>query len=259
MVAKPLGRIRKVPAGVEDQPLLLSCPMTERDVHLWHVSVDSLLSHRLEFLKMLTEPEMVRARQCRTELEAQRYTAHRGLLRMILGYYLDLPPHEVGIEEHQRRPEIASYHQRDIRFSCACAFDWTFHTIYAISRKIDVGVDLARIHDAHDAELVAKLYLSPSEQAQLKALSGVEHDKLFARLWTRREALAKVMGHPLALSASAGGPPVSITPEGTSQQGRWKAGDWTVMDLEVWPGYAGALATKGSDWVAHHLRVPIPE
>jgi 4'-phosphopantetheinyl transferase len=218
-----------------------------------------MLSHYSDFVELLSESELIGAQERHIEIDIQRYVADRALLRIILGYHLNLPPKEVQIEDVDNRPRIAPRHLEDIRFTCSHAFDWTFHTAYAISTNLDVGIHLARIQEPPNVEEIVDSYLSPSDLRKLQLAPSSERARLFTRLWTRNEALSKASGVPLALVAKATGGqqdlPLAVSPARSG----WKFGEWSVFDLDVWAGYAAAVAVKGTNANIRHLRVAIPQ
>jgi 4'-phosphopantetheinyl transferase len=75
-------------------------------------------------------------------------------------------------------------------FSCAHVED---AVCVATSRTCTLGVDLERMDQ--QVNLCPEVFLSPMERAQWTTAGNARHDVSFIRLWTLKEAYAKMTGH----------------------------------------------------------------
>ncbi len=93
--------------------------------------------------------------------------------------------------------------------------------------------------------------LSDPERAAFSRLNLGERRDWFVRLWTRKEAYIKADGQGMSLRLER--IDVSSLPERVRLLGD-AADDWplcrrfAIRELDVAPGYAGALASEGLDW-----------
>src|SRR5688572_13563859 len=71
-------------------------PMGQGEVHVRIASLDRRQSELRFFESILAEDEIDRANRFRFHKDRARFVAGRGLLRMILGTYMGVPPHEIS-------------------------------------------------------------------------------------------------------------------------------------------------------------------
>jgi 4'-phosphopantetheinyl transferase len=80
-----------------------------------------------------------------------------------------------------------------------------------------------------DLESIARRVFQPDECCELLELGTEERLAAFFRCWTLREAYVKALGTGLMEAQ----PP---------------AADWSLIDLDAGPDYAGAVPLRGSNW-----------
>ena len=120
----------------------------------------------------------------------------------------------------------------------------------AVTRNHNIGVDVERIRADMHLERLAERFFSPSEVSELAALPPEQKVLGFFNCWTRKEAYIKAQG--LGLSLPLYSFDVSLTPlepvliRATRPDHR-EAGRWSLLSLEVDPGFAGALAIAEQD------------
>lgn len=209
-----------------------------------------------ELVGHLSSPERLRADAFHRRADRERYVAARGLLRELLGTQLGLEAKQVPLVPDPRGKPVLDPGRRlgDLRFNASrsgqrALFAW------AIGR--DVGADVERVRSL-DLEGVAGGALSPAELVAWRALPSARRGPAFFAAWARKEAYAKGRGSGLAMGvervepqpASRPGHHLVLDPDGD-------APPWTVVDVEVADGYAGAVAAQGEDWTLTVLAVPV--
>lgn len=117
----------------------------------------------------------------------------------------------------------------------------------ALTTAGPVGVDLERIRPVTQQEGTARVTLADPEYAEWRASSPSGRTDLLLRAWTRKEAVLKALGTGLAgdlravatrlTGPATGAVRVTSLP---AEAGRPEA--WTVQDLPVAEGFAGAVA-----------------
>ena len=143
------------------------------------------------------------------------------MLRALLGRWLERDPAGLRfvLGEHGK-PALAS---GELEFSVSHSGDLV---AIAVAEGRAVGIDVERVRDVEEERVADRLF-APAEAEALRSLPAAERTSEFFRLWTRKEAYVKALGTGIATGLSEVG-------EG-----------WTVVDLPVPPGYAGALAAAG--------------
>jgi 4'-phosphopantetheinyl transferase len=223
---------------VDELPALL-----DDDVHVWRIE----LPVRPAFLEacygLLSTEESARAER-RLQLQArQQFVVGRGALRRILGAVTAADPRMLPLEaEPGGKPGLAC---SEIAFNVAHSGDTI---LIAVRRKGLLGVDVERIDPAMAWMEVAQDSFTAAENFALAALRDTkERRRLFYRLWTRKEAVAKADGRGLALPFGSFEVPASALETMTVTLERHAgARSFYVMDLPLGSSLAGALATDSS-------------
>lgn len=200
-----------------------------------HVANHGLLRH------LLCEEERSRASRFAREIDAQRYEIGRGLLRHLLGSYLDEYPAKIAIEAGPfGKPSI----EGGLQFNLSHTGDVI---LYAFTRRSAVGVDVEHVDMAIDAVRLAQGTFATHEGIAIEGYDKREQPQAFFRCWTRKEALMKATGQGLSLrladftvSTSASAPRLIESRNPAIICSRWVLGD-----IDMGPDYAAAFAVTG--------------
>jgi|GEM_PF-682787 len=150
------------------------------------------------FLADLSEDECDRAGRFVFELDRVRYIAARGILRRLLGGYLNIDPAEIRFSYGAcGKPELAGLFAERLRFNISHAGNWA---VYAISGGREVGIDIELLRNDIPWQQLASLVFSPNEQAEFAEIPLHEKATAFLRGWTRKEAYVKGRGEGLSLA-----------------------------------------------------------
>ena len=121
--------------------------------------------------------------------------------------------------------------------------------LFAITRNMEIGVDVERVHSDFEYEEIAKRFFSVNEVAALRTIPTEKKLEAFYNCWTRKEAYVKAHGKGLSLpldsfdvSFAPGEPPMLLLTRDDPQERSL----WTFLDQKPDPGYVGALAVKGT-------------
>ncbi|MBE0576999.1 MAG: 4'-phosphopantetheinyl transferase superfamily protein [Desulfuromonadales bacterium] len=162
--------------------------LTEQAVHLWRFPLHS--GESLESL--LNEQELQRARRLRVPAIAQSFIVARARLRQILGCYLDLAPETLLFNYGPfGKPVLAGLASDAPAFSLAHCGSWG---LCAVTKGIEVGVDVEKLDCQLDYEKLAAHFFSTSERSWLQSASLLRRRRFFFRIWTRKEAWLKGKG-----------------------------------------------------------------
>ncbi len=93
-----------------------------------------------------------------------------------------------------------------LSFNLAHSGDWA---ALAVSTGGELGVDLEVFRQVRDARAIARRYFAPSEHA---AIEADEPDTPFLRVWTRKEAVVKLIGTGLLQPLTSFAVPTSAEP-----------------------------------------------
>src|SRR5215510_5163909 len=92
---------------------LLSQPQSDSDIHIWRASLASSPQSLAHFASLLSPDEKARVNRFIFEKDRKHYTIGRGILRTLLGSYLDMESSEVKISYGpQGKPFVDSTHNK---------------------------------------------------------------------------------------------------------------------------------------------------
>jgi 4'-phosphopantetheinyl transferase len=212
------------------------------DVHVWAACLDDLPEASLRLL--LSADERARGGRFHFERDRRRFVNARGLLRALLGRYLDVDPARLLFGYGPRgKPFLAA--RGELRFNVSHSSGLA---LLAFARGLELGVDVERERPLPESEDIASRYFSAREGAELRGLRVEERGAAFFRCWTRKEAFIKATGDGLSrpldefdVTLAPGEPARLLRVLGEPEA----AGRFRLEDLRPAPGFAGALAVEG--------------
>ena len=238
------GRMRSVAAG----KARTSKPSTRHEtVDVWRAHLALPAGELSRLAPCLNDQERQRAARFRFQRDRDRFLASRGLLRHILASYLNAPAGEIHFGyAPQGKPFLVDH--PDIHFNLSHAGEVL---VIAVAAGRELGVDVEQVFPEAVMNEVSGPVLSDPERVAFRRLNPGERRDWFVRLWTRKEAYIKADGRGMSLRLER--IDVSTLPERVRLLG--DAADdwplcprWAIRELEVAPGYAGALASEALDW-----------
>lgn len=170
-----------------------------------------------------------------------RWIAARWALREVLSRYLDQDPVDIELRFGAHgKPMLATHEASPLHFNLSHSEGLA---LIAVTGEGAVGVDLEWIKPRRNLLALADRALPPSEAAKVRSAAPESQLHAFHAAWVRREALAKCLGTGIA------GAPEAPTGAQTSLE-------VAVSNLEVEPGFAAAVAVRGSEMPPlRHLRL----
>jgi 4'-phosphopantetheinyl transferase len=194
-------------------PSITAEGLTEEVAHVWYADLDRLAKSSRWLSQNLSLEERNRADQFRVPKDRQHFSICRGLLRLILGQYLELRPSALRFSYGRwGKPSFIS-----VSSNCRIEFNVSHSNgvaLLVIARGHSVGVDLEHIRHLPDLETVAHCSLCDQEFAFLMSLPLAERDAAFFNIWTLKESYVKATGEGLSalkqveVSLPLGGQPV---------------------------------------------------
>lgn len=177
----------------------------------------------------------------------------RAGVRDVLAGYVGLPPARIEFQRERRdgRPILAPGLCPGLIFNLTHSERLA---LLAVTRDVSVGVDIERIrHDARIDRLIRRFF-SPREVERFLAIDDGEREAAFFRTWVRKEAYLKAVGggvpaglRRFSVSVGPDEPPAILDTELEADG----ASAFSLYDLDVPEGYAGALAVEGT---GHRIR-----
>ena len=234
------------PWSLPPEPLLL--PRDE--VHVWRAPLEQTPSRIQSLFRNLDAEERARAERFHFTRDRQHFIVGRGVLRAILGGYLNRPAACLSFRYNKHgKPALAGDPDADaLHFNVAHSGGLA---LFAVALRRNVGIDLERIRPDLAVAEIADRFFSPYGAAMLRALPADLKRRAFFRYWTHNEAYVKARGEGLSLPldrchVSLASPvPAAVRPTAGDPSGSLR---WSFHELIPAPGYVAALAVEGHEW-----------
>lgn len=213
------------------------------EVHVWRIAASAKLAEVDRLSRILSDVGSARIKRRPDESTRRALTICWGRAREILAAYLQSSPKDVRLRRDCTGRPALEDETTDLRFSLSHSGS---RALLAVTRGLDVGIDIERIRHGVDVLRLAERFFTPAEARHL--LERGEKNRLveFFRLWTRKEALVKLLGlgvpgglHRYSVLPGADGRLV-VEPAG-SDAGLPRA-ERTARDLQAPKGYAAAIS-----------------
>jgi 4'-phosphopantetheinyl transferase len=243
-------------------------PLLEGRCEIWIASIPEFTEHQGALDDVLTPDERAHVHSIREGRATARLS--RGLLRLVLARYLNLPPAEIEIDRscpdcgrsHGRprlrsRPEAATEASKGddplepprgsaavgaIEFSVTHGGDLL---VLAFADSAPVGVDVEPIGALEDGGVeLLDFTLTAAERVRLLEAPAPQRRRIFLQHWTGKEAILKALGTGLDVEPQAVSLPqfpikgkASVKLPGSPPVDLW------ISDVEVGPAHVCTLAT----------------
>lgn len=215
------------------------------EVHIWRWQLEQPRAGIDKLCDYLDDAELKRAERFHFCRDRERFIVAHGVLRVILGGYLGMPPaHLQFLYRPFGKPELDPQ---------ACLSPLSFNVshsgglaLLAITAAARVGIDVENVRRDLACEEIAARFFSPCEIAMLDRLPSEMRAEAFFHGWTRKEAYVKARGDGLSypldrftVSLDPGNAQLLEVAEDPQDQEQWY-----LHSLVPGPGYVAALAVE---------------
>jgi 4'-phosphopantetheinyl transferase len=233
---------------VQGLPSSLKMPLS--GIHLWSAHTDPENDPAINISTLLSLDEQARAERYIVAKARRQFVEVRGLLRMLLGAYLQRDPASLEfIYSANGKPSLSVGSGGDsIQFNISHS---QAQVLYAFSADQAVGVDIEGVNPLISYIDLAHRICTPKEQRAFDQLPPSRQAQAFYKIWTRKEALVKLGGNRLYEKLS-----ILEVPAHPTAGSYWILAEdrpiW-LQDLELAEGFAGAIAlSTAPDQIIHH-------
>jgi 4'-phosphopantetheinyl transferase len=225
------------------------------DVWPVHVAVSEPITARL--LPLLDPDEAIRAARFRFDHLRHSFIISRGLLRVLLGRYLNIAPNKLKFSYGLKgKPSLAA--PVDIKFNASHSGAMA---LFAFATGFEIGIDVEQIRPLQDMREIARRFFCSDETAELMSLSAGECERAFFHCWTRKEAYIKAVGDGLSVPLDS----FCVTLR-LDEQARFihighdrdVAKAWTLHNIKLQSQYAAALAYRAAPGTVNVLPLRWP-
>jgi 4'-phosphopantetheinyl transferase len=193
-----------MPAAAEDTwaPGPLRPLLADGAVHVWRADLAAVAE---DLGELLCSEELARAARIVNERDGELWRRSRGLLRTLLGRYLQRDPSALRfVTGEHGKPALAQHAQElsakgqpaaadldRLSFNMSHSGHWA---LYAFSHAGAVGVDVELARRPVEEVAIAARMFGPAEAQRLQALDPANRQREFLRAWARHEAELKCLG-----------------------------------------------------------------
>jgi 4'-phosphopantetheinyl transferase len=217
----------------------------------------------------MTPDERTRSARFKFERDQQRFIVARGVLRDLLGRYLQIPPSQISFVYNAfGKPDLGPEFASRLTFNLSHS-RWGPRSaglaLIAIATASNVGVDLEYIRAQSDDADIARCFFSAAEVEYLMARPSHLYAEAFFSCWTKKEAYLKACGEGLAIPLNSFSVPMRSDSAQTPVDLHVASKDlvptkrWSLYTLRPAPGYAGALAIEGTGWRLRQWQWQMPQ
>lgn len=216
------------------------------EIHVWCASLRRPAEEVARLTAVLSAEERERGERFLSVPARNQFLVARGLLRLLLGRYLDSEPTRLTFRHGPAgKPALPG---GGLHFNVSHSHELV---VYAFTRRAEVGVDVEHVRPVVNEMELAERFFSPAEAAALRALEGERRREAFFRLWTCKEAYLKANGQGIAhglerveFSVHPEEPARMLRVDGEEEPAR----QWSLRGLAPAAGYVGALALACHDY-----------
>lgn len=223
----------------------ISPSLKDGEIDVWKVDLECDPRDLDSLFELLSGEEKARADRYVFAKDREHFIAGRGMLRKIIGGYLDKSPDEIRFSvRHYGKPDLSG-EAIDLRFnvshSCGIA-------VIAVSLKREIGVDIEFVNTNFDVFSVAKSIFSTEEISRMESLPSNLQTATFFAGWTRKEAFLKAMGDGLSSPEELQTAVSFISGEDISYRSveNNKIKDWSLTSFEIQENFKAALVVEGN-------------
>src|SRR5215203_1604983 len=218
--------------------------LSDDEAHVWRADLNLNESFQSSFLKLLSPDEKNRAKKFRFAKDSQNFIIARGILRLLIGKYLEINPAEISFQYSESgKPSIIN--NNSLQFNISHSRDIA---LFAFTKNFNIGVDVEFVNSNIEAKEIAANFFSTNEIKNLLALPEQQQTLGFFYCWTRKEAFIKAVGEGLSFPLDKF--EVSLEPNkpakllATNRQPE-DISKWSIFSLSPEANFVGSLVSEG--------------
>jgi 4'-phosphopantetheinyl transferase len=227
-------------------------------MHVLRVRINQTDGQVQQLQQILSNDERLRAKCFHFNCDSKRFIASQGMLRLIIGDYIDMAPSRLQFYAGHRGKLYLMHSLGNVPLQFNLAHSKEI-ALYAFRCSREIGIDVEHVRDMPDAEQIALTTFSSLENKMLQSLPEYQRQEAFFNCWVRKEAYIKAIGNGLYhtldrfdVSLAPGEPAQLVSVEGSAEQ----ASCWFMKSLTPEDGYVAALAVKGNDFCPSYWKYP---
>lgn len=222
------------------KPLILK----PNEVHIWAINKKEHINKLPLYWDILNTSEKEKAAKFRFESDHNCAVISRGILKNILGNYLNKTPKNIEFKLGEYgKPTLKE--TSDIEFNISHSKD---SIVMAFTQKNKIGIDVEYTKKDIEVKKIASHFFAEEEVTSLLALKESYHKQAFYNCWTRKEAFIKALGCGLSFPLDKFVVSLDCSKEAQLIATKWDKKEkekWFLKAFEPDKDYIGAVSVKG--------------
>lgn len=215
--------------------------LEEKTIHVWYCSFEASKNRLNEYFGLLSKDEKQKASRFKFQKDNECYIITRGILRQLLGSYLELTPAEIQFT-------YTSFGKPLLAFDSSLKFNVSHSgsmAAFAFFQNQEIGVDIEKIKADFDVLELAQHFFSKKEIEALEKQAKEDLPRAFFRCWTRKESFIKAEGSGLSFPLHKFAVSLDHDNKASLLETQWDASEkeiWKLFSFTPAEGYIGAVA-----------------
>jgi len=180
----------------------------------------------------------------------------KGLLRLLIGKYLNLNPGELVFSYNEFGKPFIPDDKSGLQFNISHSDDMA---VFAFSNLTEIGVDIEKVKVIEDMEGVMNLCFTEYEKNWFRAINDEPRVETFYKMWTIKEAFIKAIGRGFSFDPKD----IELTNESGDQilirqinSDEFSGKKYQVRTIEILPGYKVSLVYNGIKEIKKYKWIP---
>lgn len=216
------------------------------------------MSHSIinEFEGYLDEVDTKQIQKLKFDYLRNRAVITKGLLRLLIGRYLNLNPGELVFSYNEFGKPFISDDNDGIQFNISHSDDMA---VFAFTRSAEIGVDIEKVKVIDDMAGVMDLCFTEYEKNWFKTINDDSRVETFYKIWTIKEAFIKAIGRGFSFEPVD----IELTKETSDQimirnitPGEFSRKKYQVKTIEILPDFIVSVVYDGKKEIKKYKWIP---
>lgn len=163
-------------------------------IEIWQANLDQCSPFEQTYWSVLSSDEKQRANRFVKQQDKTRFVVARGILRHLLGQYLNLTPKAIAFDYLARgKPVLAASHDcQKLQFNVSHSQQLALYVF--VQSDYGIGIDVEWVRSIPNFLTIVQRFLTQKESAYLLSLPQSLQQTTFFQFWTAKEAYLKATG-----------------------------------------------------------------
>ncbi|WP_171037081.1 4'-phosphopantetheinyl transferase superfamily protein [Maribacter algarum] len=217
--------------------------LTDKTIHFWYCDFNQNKNRLDSFHSILSTDERARSGKFKFEKDRDCYIISRGILRLLLGSYLDMKAKDIKFKYTSYGKPILDF-ESNLKFNVSHSGN---RAAFAFFRNTEIGVDIEKIKYDFDVLELAQNFFSKKEIEVLERQSEENLPAAFFRCWTRKESFIKAEGSGLSFPLDKFAVSLENDEEAKLLETQWNLKEkveWNLFSFKPASDYIAAVAVR---------------